>query len=124
MWEQVVRTVTRVGGQAVDYAGDMGCKCPRDSKTCCRGNIITTLVYDNACNLYHYFLARETEIARRFKFFVDRFHFKGHKNCSPYMSQGRDAATRQINSSANEQMNRQVGDKCDERQPGNLNVSC
>ena len=90
----------------MDYAKAMGCKCPRDPRTCRRGNIITNVVYDNACNLYHYILAREPTIARRFLFFVDRFHFKGHKNCSPYMSQGRHAATREMNSSANEQMNR------------------
>jgi len=94
-----------LGVQAVEYTADMGCKCPRDPRQRC-GHIITTLVYDNACNLYHYILAREPKLARRFRFFVDRFHFKGHQNCSPYMSQGRHSATREMNSSANEQLNR------------------
>lgn len=92
--------------QAVDYSSEMGCKCSRDGAR--RGDMLITLVYDNACNLYHYFLAREPELARRFKFFVDRFHFKGHRSCSPYMSHGRDSATRETNSSANEQMNRSM----------------
>jgi hypothetical protein len=46
--------------------------------------------HSSPCKLYHYFLAREPVLAhRRFKLLVDRRHFKGYKNCSPYMSQGR-----------------------------------
>ena len=39
------------------------------------------LVYDNACWLHAYCLKREPEFFAHTYFFVDRFHWKGHKGC-------------------------------------------
>lgn len=48
------------------------------------------IMYDNACNAHHYFLNREAEYSRDLQFYIDYFHFKGHKNCSLAYGTGAD----------------------------------
>jgi hypothetical protein len=40
------------------------------------------VIYDNACNLHRYCVAREPGFFCRTKFFSDRFHFKNHIDCA------------------------------------------
>jgi hypothetical protein len=39
------------------------------------------IIYDNACNAMHYVLNREAKLCERLEFYVDEFHFTGHKAC-------------------------------------------
>ena len=62
--------------------------------------------YDNACHLLDYCLARDPHLLRVVQLYVDKFHHKGHKSCSPFMSHAQDPATKYMNSSSMEQGNR------------------
>lgn len=62
--------------------------------------------YDNACHLLDYCLARDPHLLQLVRFYVDKFHHKGHKSCSPYMSHAADPGTKFMNSSVMEQGNR------------------
>ena len=66
-----------------------------------------SIVYDNACKLHVYCLNREPALYKQTRFFVDRFHWRGHVGCSRGYSldsyQSMDV--RSINSQVNEQAN-------------------
>ena len=66
-----------------------------------------TIVYDNACKLHVYCLNREPALYKNTRFFVDRFHWKGHVGCSRGYSLESYASvnTKKINSQVNEQAN-------------------
>ena len=65
------------------------------------------IIYDNACKLHSYCLNREPIFFKNTKFFVDRFHFKGHKGCSEgyslnsYVTIDKQAINTQVNEQAN-----------------------
>ena len=65
------------------------------------------IVYDNSCRLHLYSLNREPVFFHATRFFVDRFHWRGHVGCNSgycldkYPSQN----IAQINSQINEQTN-------------------
>ena len=65
------------------------------------------LVYDNACKLHVYCLNREPARYTNTRFFVDRFHWKGHVGCSRgyCMDAYKNMDTKHINSQINEQAN-------------------
>jgi hypothetical protein len=44
-------------------------------------NAQARIMYDNACNAEHYFLNREPEFTKNLEFYVDEFHFAGHRQC-------------------------------------------
>ena len=65
------------------------------------------IVYDNACKLHVYCLNREPALYKNTRFFVYRFHWKGHVGCSRGYSLDSYASinTKKINSQVNEQAN-------------------
>ena len=65
------------------------------------------IIYDNACKLHAYSLNREPLLYKSTKFFVDRFHWRGHIGCSKgyCLDSYKTSKCSQINSQVNEQAN-------------------
>ncbi len=66
------------------------------------------IVYDNACKLHVYALNREPALYANTRFFVDRFHWRGHVGCSKGYcldSYKSSVDIKSINSQVNEQAN-------------------
>ena len=66
-----------------------------------------SIMYDNACKLHVYCLNREPALYKQTRFFVDRFHWRGHVGCSRGYSLDsyQTMDIRSINSKVNEQAN-------------------
>jgi hypothetical protein len=66
-----------------------------------------TIVYDNACKLHVYALNREPKLYKSSRFFVDRFHWRGHIGCSKgyCLDSYKSLDSAKINSQINEQAN-------------------
>ena len=107
-------STSAAGGRDVPWAADqqqltlcpthclcVGAACTPRPHVCVR--------YDNACNLLDYLLSREPLLAAKLRFFVDKWHHKGHVRCSPFMSHAQDPASGSLNSSVREQCNRCPG---------------
>ena len=62
--------------------------------------------YDNVCNLQPYSLNREPEWFHKVLFYVNEFHFRGHKNCSCEFSSANCHKLESRNYSLAEQKNR------------------
>ena len=67
----------------------------------------TTIIYDNSCKLHQYTLNREPTHFKDTRFFVDRFHWRGHIGGSSGYSMDKYAmqSIGSINSQVNEQAN-------------------
>ncbi len=65
------------------------------------------IIYNNGCRLHLYCLNREPVFFQDTRFFVDRFHWRGHVGCSSgyCVDQYSSANTREIKSPVNEQAN-------------------
>ena len=65
------------------------------------------IIYDNACKLHVYCLNREPALYKETRFYVDRFHWRGHIGCSQgycldmYHSMDIKALNSQVNEQAN-----------------------
>lgn len=66
-----------------------------------------TIVYDNGCKLHSYCLNREPALYKETRFFIDRFHWKGHVGCSKgyCLDEYNSSEIRSLNSQVNEQAN-------------------
>ena len=66
-----------------------------------------TIIYVNVCKLHQYCLNREPAFFSNTKFLVDRFHWKGHIDCSTGYSLDayKHSKFKEINSQVNEQAN-------------------
>ena len=65
------------------------------------------IVYDNGCKLHSYCLNREPALYKDTRFFIDRFHWRGHIGCSKgyCLDEYSAAEVRSLNSQVNEQAN-------------------
>ena len=65
------------------------------------------IIYDNCCKLHQYCLNRQPAHFKNTRFFVDRFHWRGHIGCSSGYSldQYPNPLIKAINSQVNEQAN-------------------
>ncbi len=63
------------------------------------------IVYDNSCRLHLYCLNREPAFFKNSRFYVDRFHWRGHIGCSSGYSLDQYKTMNDINSQVNEQAN-------------------
>ena len=67
----------------------------------------STVIYDNSCKLHQYALNRQPAHFQDTRFFVDRFHWRGHIGCSSgysmdkYVTQSISNIKSQINEQAN-----------------------
>ena len=66
-----------------------------------------TIVYNNGCKLQSYCLNRELVLHKKIRFFIDRFHWKGHVGCSKgyCLDEYNSSEIRSLNSQVNEQAN-------------------
>ncbi|KAF8375493.1 hypothetical protein PRIPAC_81922, partial [Pristionchus pacificus] len=72
------------------------------------GDMPRNIIYDNSCHLSAYCLAREPGRFKCTRFFIDRFHEKNHRTCSPTMKMSAyssDEALAKINTQSVEQTN-------------------
>ena len=69
-----------------------------------------TIVYDNGCKLHAYCLNREPALYKGTKFFIDRFHWKGHIDCSRgyCLNDYKSPEIRRLNSQVNKQANSEL----------------
>ncbi|XP_077862458.1 uncharacterized protein LOC102804924 [Saccoglossus kowalevskii] len=68
----------------------------------------SVVIYDNACNLYTYFLNRDLCFIQKTRFYVDRLHWKNHTGCSRAYNLDEYSEWRHLNSQVVEQSNSRV----------------